>query len=278
MNPSNAHTLDPAQLRPHPLKRTVPRPAAWLPGGESFNTLCDDMIERGVDLPLLVTADGFILDGEARWRAARQIGLAAVPVQVTDQDPAMLMLAALVHRRHLTKGALAYTAYPLLAPAHAEAKARRLENLRKGQCFPKTIESSSGKSPAELAASIGISHDVFHQSARLHAAFEKSDKLRDQFEPAILAGEIGLGAALAGIAGQEATLDKARKDSTQLELFSSALVATRKRFTYWAEFDEVSRERARQDVIELVAAMPEDLREEFEAAIRAAKRDGRKAA
>jgi ParB-like chromosome segregation protein Spo0J len=41
----------------------------------------------GFRQPIVVDGDGVIIVGHTRWRAARQLGLAEVPVHVADLDP-----------------------------------------------------------------------------------------------------------------------------------------------------------------------------------------------
>jgi DNA modification methylase len=55
---------------------------------EQFSLLCDRMQENGwLGGPIITNTDGLIADGEHRWRAAKEIGLAEVPVkqyEITD--------------------------------------------------------------------------------------------------------------------------------------------------------------------------------------------------
>lgn len=266
-------TKEISDLRPHPLKRLIPKSPEWDKGGEQFNAFCDDIRARGIDTPLLIDGDGFIVDGQVRWLAAKQLNLREVPVHVTTEDAASVMLAGLLHRRHLTKSALAYVAYPLFAAAYDASRRRRLENLRKGQQIPETaLNAGSGNTIDEFANSIGVGERNFRYAKQLHEIFTRKPDLRAQFEPEILSGDKALGAVLAGISGQDATKGKAKQTAAQLELFNEGLGTVAKRFTYWQKFDEVTKEAARATIHETVAAMPEDLRDTFEAALRAVKK------
>lgn len=52
---------------------------------EQFGLLCDRMRENGwLGGPVVTDTDGLIADGEHRWRAAQEIGLAEVPVRQYD--------------------------------------------------------------------------------------------------------------------------------------------------------------------------------------------------
>jgi ParB-like chromosome segregation protein Spo0J len=56
---------------------------------EQFGLLCDRLRQNGwLGGPIITTDDGLIADGEHRWRAAQEIGLAEVPVRQFDIDDA----------------------------------------------------------------------------------------------------------------------------------------------------------------------------------------------
>ena len=56
---------------------------------EQFGLLCDRMRQNGwLGGPIITNTDGLIADGEHRWRAAQEIGLAEVPVRQFDIDDA----------------------------------------------------------------------------------------------------------------------------------------------------------------------------------------------
>ncbi|MHB8324796.1 MAG: DNA methyltransferase [Candidatus Dormibacteria bacterium] len=90
-----------ATLVDHPLAAVVPemRPAEW-------RAFLEDVRERGVLEPLRLAPDGVtVLDGRHRLRAARELGLEAVPsapALCEPGDEASYMLRAALHRRHLS--------------------------------------------------------------------------------------------------------------------------------------------------------------------------------
>lgn len=228
-------------------------------------------VQGGAPVPaILITARHEIVCAESfnHWRAAKALQIEAVSVQiVADDQVATAALGALLHRRHLTKAARAFLAYPLMERAHIEAKQRRLEMLKKGNVFPLPTESATGKSIADLVAALGISRDVFEQAARVHALFAKHPEYAAQMIPKILAepigGEhenmrpVGLGAVLAGWEGKQ-NEDKPRQDGTQLELFTDSVGTLFKRFMYWAGFDPASRKAALQKIRNDIAKLPPD--------------------
>jgi N6-adenosine-specific RNA methylase IME4 len=74
------------------------RPSEW-------HDFCDDIASRGVNVPIEILADGTVLDGRHRLRAALELGIVLVPVMdapLGNDDPRDYMLRAAVLRRHLT--------------------------------------------------------------------------------------------------------------------------------------------------------------------------------
>jgi len=75
---------------------------------EQFGLLCDRIRENGwLGGPIVTDTDGLIADGEHRWRAAQDIGLAEVPVRQYDIDDAERRLwrqeLNKIHGEHDTK-------------------------------------------------------------------------------------------------------------------------------------------------------------------------------
>lgn len=92
--------VDPKLLKPHPLAYLIPdmRPSEW----QNFYT---DISFRKIKVPLEVLADGTVLDGLHRRRAAIELGMKTVPVvdaPLNGDSPEEYMLKAAVLRRHLT--------------------------------------------------------------------------------------------------------------------------------------------------------------------------------
>jgi len=122
---------------------------------------------------------------------------------------------------------------------------------------------------------LGVGERLFRQAREVHVHFEKKPKLRAQFEPGILGGDLGLGAVIAGMAGVEATRDKPKQPDDQLDLFDDAFVVLSKRYKYWTKFDESQRHEARRSLRDSVKKMPADLRAEFKKAITAVEKEER---
>jgi N6-adenosine-specific RNA methylase IME4 len=119
-----------ADLRPHPQAGLVPALS-----GEEYIAFRADIGRRGIQVPLEVTAEGVVLDGHARLRAARELRLAEVPVRViAPEDELEHILRAALLRRQLGAGQRAALAVRLLPieELREQAQQRQLQNLRHG--------------------------------------------------------------------------------------------------------------------------------------------------
>jgi hypothetical protein len=264
---------DPADLREHDIVRHLPRMAD---DSAQFEALCADILDRGLIEPLKITRTHQLVDGRHRWRAAKRAGLIEVPcIIVADEEIAGIVLSTLIHRRHYTKGALAYLAYPLMAGAHQEAKEAAMQNLRKGQQIPVSHSVGNGKTTADFALQIGVGRTLFDYAAKIHDIFDADPEYKALMEPQILDTEkgVGLGAVIAGYGGKKATKGAERVDNDQLELFSQALDRINNRSGYWASFDDATKLRLVPMIRKSVAEMPADLRKEFMKALKAADQE-----
>jgi len=293
MTTTSIETRDPAQLRPHPLVKPMPR---WSPDSPEWAGFKRDVQEHGIRHPLLITADDLIVDGETRRLAAKALGLPTVPCQVIgDDEIATIILRELALRRNLTKSQLAYLAEPLLQDAFCEAESRRLANLKRGAKPPDAHSVRSGESLSDLATQIGVSHRVLQQSHELHEFFRDPTKrpitdrsghtsedvtLREFFEPRILMVEdpedatgsrpYSLGAALAGIkqildqerkeaGGQKHGGGKPAKTEEQVRLFARVFRDFSTRAKYWGGWNDETRLEALESVRPVLEKLPEDL-------------------
>ncbi|NJL18947.1 MAG: hypothetical protein HC901_01155 [Bdellovibrionaceae bacterium] len=231
----NSNQIDPclAGIRPHACIRHIPQ---WPDNSPRMEALRHEMQRTGFCAPVLMTAKHEVVDPDSRerWRAARALQLECIPVQIIDESQAdTVFFHALLQRRHLTKSALAFLAYPRIAFAHEEARAHALKMIKKTNDLPSDINvGRAPKTVDELAGSLGISPSLLKEARRVHEIFAKDAAFKAQMEPRLLAepigGEheqhrpVGLGAIIAGYAGK-ANEDKARADRSQLELFGAAV-------------------------------------------------------
>jgi len=91
---------NPNDLKLHPLAHLIPdmRGSEW----QDFYT---DIALRGIKVPPEVLADGTVLDGRHRLKAALQLAMKEVPIvdaPLNGDKPEVYMLKAALLRRHLT--------------------------------------------------------------------------------------------------------------------------------------------------------------------------------
>lgn len=261
---------DPQTLRPHPLIKSMPR---WAKDSEEWRAFVDDIRSHGVLHRVRITAAGVVVDGWTRVMAARDLQLTVVPVEeVSETEAVQIIMREMCLRRNLSKGQRAYVAWPMFVPLAAEIEARHLASLKAGRVstFPDSIgegvKKGKDKSIDALGARIGVSGDVLRQARELHEVFSGTRRelmtvkltadpaeLRAFWEPRILDMEkpVGLGAALAGIAGKVSTEGRAKGTSqlTQLDLFDSALQPLKTVFApeRWAKTEGQFRDRMLTD-------------------------------
>ena len=269
--------ISPDQIQWHELIQDMP---CWASTSPEMSALAEDIQERGIDQPLIVCqVDGddmySLLDGRHRHRAAQAAGLGEVPVIVRPEEDAIgIIFSSITQRRHFGKGALAYLLYPVMC-ANVQPKEK---NLLRG---PKSTQSTSGKSSIEstiildLCVRAGFSRDLYFQAKTLHEAFDKRPDLREDYEPRILTGEIGLGACIAGMAGKVSTEGKHRQDSSPKQLIEQAFESIQIRFRFWEKLEVDDRRDVQDRAIETVLQLPEEVQESIARAIRLSRKEAR---
>jgi hypothetical protein len=232
----NTQHIDPCLdgIRAHACIKHIPQ---WPDNSPRMEALRHEMQRTGYCPPVVLTAKHEIVDPDSRerWRAAKALQLDRIPVQIIPEDQAdTVLLSVIMQRRHLTKSALAYLAFPRLAFALEEARTHAREMLKKGNVSPSDggVGRAAPKTIEEIAAGLGISATTLKEARRVHEIFAKDASFKAQMEPRLLVepigGEheqnrpVGLGAIIAGYAGK-ANEDKTRNDRSQLELFSQGL-------------------------------------------------------
>lgn len=148
--PEPTHSERPERLSPHPAAALVPEPSA-----EEYRALLDDIHRHGVQVPLEVTAEGVVLDGRQRLKAARQLAHKRVPVRVVvPEDELAYILRCALRRRHLSASQKAALAVQLeeVEREREQARRRSLANLQ-GDAEVATLPPR-GEKTRELAARI----------------------------------------------------------------------------------------------------------------------------
>lgn len=223
---------DPRSLTPHHYIRDFPR---WPADSDGFRGFCNDIREFGIKNPLKILPDGTVLDGETRRLAAVEIGLETVPCEVVPAEEEYgTMVRELVQRRNLTQSAKAYWGYHLFMEAHSEFARRSRQHrngfLKKGAQLPSSdpslpvnLLSRLTGDPSEFSDFLGIGRDTFYKAAKVHEIFAQDPSYKAQILPEINERGLGLGAVVAGWAGQKATKGKERPDMPEDLRFKTTL-------------------------------------------------------
>lgn len=249
-----------SSLTIHPAAALIPMP----PDDDSTSlAMVRSVGEFGVLAALKVCA-GRVVKGRLRLRSAKACGLTEVPVEeVEEKDVASIILHSLCVRRHLTKSALAYLGYPLMEPALAESRRRRTENLRNhvNPSKPRSYPQGTFGSAGDLAEHLGVGRKLFFEACEIHKKFAQHPKLRSEWEPKILSGEMGLGQVQQAISGKIAanegkTTPKGDANQLMLALFDTAKV----RFDRWEKLERSQRDKAVEKFeTEFLPSLPQEL-------------------
>lgn len=162
-----AETRVTSALRQHPLADAIP---AMLP--DEWQEFLSDIAARGIQVPVEITPDYVILDGRHRWKAAKELGLAEVPVRfVNPEAPVEYMAKAATHRRHLTPGQRAAMAVALLPALEEEAKKNQATSspgVYGGKPLSQRIdEPVLRRSDAKAAAAVGANRQYVSDAKRI---------------------------------------------------------------------------------------------------------------
>lgn len=218
---TNRDTRDPRDLRPHALIKELPR---WDREDPHWLGFVNDIQQHGVLHPLLITQGNVVVDGETRRQGAIAAGLEQVPVEFADESQAAtIIMREMALRRNLTKGAIAYLTVSsgLLDRVFEEARERQNARLKKGQVS--VVDSIDNGSLDGIACELGLGRDLLFQARKVVKIFAEDDAYRVDLEPKVLAGEVGLGAVIAGYAGRKTTAGVDRKDRPTEILFRTGL-------------------------------------------------------
>jgi hypothetical protein len=268
------------RLRLHPDLLAVP---SW-ETSEEFQQLCDSIYDDGVITPLLVHPTGEmdletgaewaeIVDGRHRFAAYLETectGRHSLPCVVTERPVNEIIIRTLVERRHASKGTRAYLVWPMMVPLIKPA-GRPKKELPTESVINSPTQSviNSGRTLPELAERYGFSVDLFDQARRLHEIFATRKDLKADLEPGILSGDIGLGAALAGIAGKTATENTTREDAPHRVLLERGFRALSTRFApaKWEAMPDPDKAVAANAAVDCVLAWPAEVQDRLRKAL-----------
>lgn len=155
----------PDELRLHAQADVVPTM-----GKLEFEAFRADIEQRGLLVPLEITAAGVVLDGRERLNAARELGLTRVPVRVVaPHDQLDYMLRAAIQRRQLSASQRAALTIELhqYQQLAAEGRERQRANLR--QHAEVATLPPRGKTREVASAWAGVSSRTLQDAASVHA-------------------------------------------------------------------------------------------------------------
>jgi len=167
---------------------------------EAYERLRESVRRYGVRVPLHVTPEGVVLDGHHRLKAAKELKLASVPVQVLDlpeEEQIIWMIRANLDRRQLTAGQRAMLAKLLYEIEKEKAARRRAQAPGKPRGVKQASEVESF--PPETGEA----------RAREEAKAEVQGGRREERIVAVGGKAREIAAAQAGVSGR--TLEKAMK-------------------------------------------------------------------
>lgn len=218
------NTIDPGQLKLHPLLTELPGAPQSYKTGPLFDSLCDNLLATGAPLtPLPVVGHQVCTPDAARMMfAARQSGITALPVFEVPPDEAALLISEMCRRLHYTKGQQAYLLWPVVKEMIAQTRIRQEKTRQKGRFSTGVASGNTGElTVEEFAHRLGMDRTAFYRARDVHNLFAKHPDYKSVMEPKLLGlaeDTVGLGAIIAGHAGFKKT-GSTRPEVNQFELF-----------------------------------------------------------
>lgn len=192
-----------------------------------LRALAADIKERGLLEPVVMDADGRIIDGRNRYQACNLAGVQVRTVTYTGDDPIGESLSRNLRRRHLTESQRAMLATNVLPLRQAEAAERKAqsnrENPRNSPSAPRGALGTAPK-PKPKRASDAAANDVGVGGRTVERAKRVKEKAPD-LVPKIEAGELELKRAERIMRDREAEtrrVDEAKQEAAALEIKPTA--------------------------------------------------------
>lgn len=255
MEPSNKIIMMKASdLSTHPIADRVPMVSPDHPEAVALRA---SIYEDGILTPLHCDAKGRVFEGRHRLREGRAVGLTEFPCIVcADDSAATQAMDTALARRNLNQGQRAIIIAQLFASTAEERHARRLENLKKGRNPQESPKENQSVTRDEIARTHEISDAYMKGADRILAL--PNDAKRDKLIQRIMNGELQLGAAVAGLAGGDATAGAPKKAHNYFKLLGNGF-ASLKRFG--KGFSKLTNPRESAAVVREAEAMASGLPE-----------------
>jgi hypothetical protein len=266
-------TIDPNDLRLHPLLKKLPPPDKASKVWESF---VDNLHAQGPSNiePLLVTKDNQIMSGGRRWMAAKQLGWDTIKVvEASEENAATIIAESLFSQRDLTRGAKVYLALELIPEYVTGAEARRLSNLKQNRKTfekpgpkPSNLASEHAKTVTWLCERWGISDETFRRANDVRKLFASDPVAKAAYEPQLLSGEKNLWNVISGRAGEIGGNKGGQRpvnSGNQLELFKTTLDGLVMAVAPWNRIEREEHEEILVQWRKAANKMPPQAREEL---------------
>jgi len=159
------------EYRVHPVAALFP----MLPD-EELRDLADDIKVNGLIHPIVLDADGQLIDGRNRLRACELAGVEPTFEQLDGHDPVAYILSANVNRRHMTKGQRAMA----VAVAYPEPEQGKRNDLDGTSPLSGEVKREYlSRARTVLRYAIDLRDPVLAGAMQLNAAADETIKRRD---------------------------------------------------------------------------------------------------
>lgn len=223
--PNKIVMMKAADLSTHPIADRVPMVSPDHPEAVALRA---SIYEDGILTPLHCDGKGRVFEGRHRLREGKAAGLTEFPCIIcADDSAATQAMDTALARRNLNQGQRAIIIAQLFGASAKERDARRLSNLKKGQNAQETPKGNQIVTRFEMARLHEVSEAYLKGADRIIDLTNEAN--RDKLIARIMAGEVQLGAAVAGLAGGEATAGAPKKAHNYFKLLGNGF-ASLKRF------------------------------------------------
>ena len=145
---------------------------------DELQLLADDIATSGLHHPVVLAADGTLVDGRNRLAACKLAGVDPTFTTYTGDEIVAFIVGENIRRRHLTTGQAALVALDLLPLLEAAAKEREAQRKSNNVTVADLPQSSPAKSRDQAAKMVGTSGRAVGQAKRVATVPELADKVR----------------------------------------------------------------------------------------------------
>ena len=143
---------------------------------DELQLLADDIAATGLHHPIVLAADGTLVDGRNRLAACKLAGVGPTFTTYVGDEIVAFIVGENIRRRHLTPGQAAFVALDLLPVFEAEAKERQGTRSDLWADLPKSL--TPARAADQAAKVVGTSGRAVRQAKRVATVPELADKVR----------------------------------------------------------------------------------------------------